>query len=44
MAITLPPIARLRSNLVQSLITAQLVYYKCSRSKVKSQLNVTYQQ
>ena len=35
-AITPPRIARLRSNLVQSFITSQVMRCKCSRSKVKS--------
>jgi len=34
-AVTPPRIAWLRSNLVLSLTTAQLIYYKCSRSKIK---------
>jgi len=34
-AITLPRIARLRSNLVQSFITSQAIHCNCSRSKVK---------
>jgi len=37
MAKTPPRIARLHSNLVQSLTTADHVYYKCSRSKVRCQ-------
>jgi len=36
-ASTPPRIARLRSNLVQSVITSQAIRCKCSRSKVKSQ-------
>jgi len=36
-AITLPRIARLRSNLVQSFITSQATHCKCLRSKVKGQ-------
>jgi len=36
-AITPPRIARLRSNLIESLSAAQREYYKWSRSEVKGQ-------
>ena len=38
-AITLPRIARFRSNLVQSLTMVKSVYYTCLMSKVKGQGN-----